>query len=283
MNIKFTKIEATGNDFIVVDRIKSTENLPKNWEHKVEKICTRKRGIGADGVLLLENSDTGDFKMRIFNSDGGEVEMCGNGARCVAYYYNKKYERKKVKFNTEAGLMRAQKGKGNTVRLSLPDPGDIRLDMLLNIEGREMSGSHINTGVPHVIVETDKLDGLEVEKLGRGIRYNKKFAPDGTNADFVTKIDEKTLKIRTYERGVEEETLACGTGVIAVAVIESLKGRVTSPVTVITRGGETMKVYFKKSKGEDLISRIYDVKLEGPVNIVYTGTFDTDNLSSTGG
>ncbi|MGM0441436.1 MAG: diaminopimelate epimerase [Elusimicrobiota bacterium] len=272
MKLEFTKIEATGNDFILVDGLDPSWELPEGWEDIVEKICTRNRGVGADGVLLLEKDSSADFKMRIFNSDGGEVEMCGNGARCVAYYYSRKTGRENIKFTTLAGLMRAQKGKDNMVKLSLPDPRDIQLDMLLNIEGRELSGSYINTGVPHVIVETKKLDSLDVEKLGRGIRYNKKFAPEGTNADFVSKEDENTVKIRTYERGVEEETLACGTGVIAGAVVENLKGRVEPPVEVITRGGDIMKVYFKKNKDKDLISRVYNVKLEGPVNIVYTGT-----------
>ncbi|MBN2407852.1 MAG: diaminopimelate epimerase [Elusimicrobia bacterium] len=270
MKLRFDKMEGTGNDFILIDNLEGLYD-DTDWGKPVIRLCRRKLGIGADGVLILEKERGSDFRMRIFNPDGQEVEMCGNGARCSAFYWCLKEKKESVRFNTLAGIMSAEIGKGNMVRLSLTPPADARLDLLIKIENKEMSVSFINTGVPHVVVESEKIDSIDVDRLGRGIRYNEVFAPHGTNANFVQVTGEKSLYVRTYERGVEEETLACGTGVVASAVIESLKGKVSPPVTVKTKGGETMNVYFKQSKEDDLISRIYDVKLEGGVNRVFSG------------
>ncbi|MFC2061854.1 diaminopimelate epimerase [Elusimicrobiota bacterium] len=273
MNSKFTKVEAGGNDFILIDRIKAASS-DIDWSKAVQSLCKRKTGIGADGVLLLEKDAEHDFVMRIFNPDGQEVEMCGNGARCSAYYYSLKENADNVNFSTIAGIMRAEIGANKMVKLSLPDPTGTEIDILIKLEDKEMSVSYINTGVPHVIVETDKIDALDVEKMGRSIRYNERFAPEGTNADFVQVTGKSSLDVRTYERGVEEETLACGTGVIASAVIESLRGKVSPPVKVKTRGGEILKVYFSKKDEEDLLTRVYNIKLEGKVNRVYEGQVD---------
>ncbi len=274
MRINFIKTEAGGNDFILIDRIEKDVDNKIKWSGYVRSMCARKHGVGADGVLLLEKHPKYDFTMRIFNPDGSEVEMCGNGARCSAYYFFNKSGTSKVKFDTLAGIMIAESGKENMVKLSLPAPTETELDIMIKLEESEMSVSYINTGVPHVVVNTEKLEGLEVEKLGRAIRHNERFLPQGTNADFVQVTGKSSLEVRTYERGVEEETLACGTGVVASAVIESLRGRVTPPVSVKTMGGEIMKVFFKQTKDEDLISRINDVKLEGKVNQVYEGKIE---------
>jgi diaminopimelate epimerase len=273
MKINFIKTEGGGNDFVLIDRINnSSEDI--SWNKFVPGICARKHGVGADGVLVLENHPQCDFTMRIFNPDGSEVEMCGNGARCCAFYYFKKENVDTTKFNTLAGIMQAESGTNKRVKLSLPDPIEIRLDMLIKLDTNELSVSSINTGVPHVIVETERLETIDVNDLGRKIRYNEEFSPKGTNVDFVEATGKSSIEVRTYERGVEEETLACGTGVVASAVIESLKGRVAPPVNVKTRGGEIMKVYFKQSDKEDLISRVYDVKLEGKANIVFEGEIE---------
>lgn len=270
MKIKFVKTEGGGNDFILIDRIKqNTGNI--DWSKLVLPMCRRKYGVGADGVLVLEGSPKYDFTMRIFNPDGSEVQMCGNGARCSAYYYFKEKKVNSVKFSTLAGILKAAAGSNKHVKLSLTDPVETKLDILIKIDEHEMSVSYINTGVPHVVVEADRLEDLDVENLGKSIRYNEAFAPEGTNADFVKITGKSSIEIRTYERGVEAETLACGTGVVASAVIESLKNRVKPPVSVMTKGGENMKVYFKQSQDEDLISRVYDVKLEGKVNQVFAG------------
>ncbi|MFH1416497.1 MAG: diaminopimelate epimerase [Elusimicrobiota bacterium] len=281
MNIDFVKIEGAGNDFVLIDRIDTGSETIK-WKKVVPSLCRRKFGIGADGVLVLEPHDDSDFKMRIFNPDGGEVSMCGNGARCSAYYYFSREEVSSTKFCTGAGIMRAEASKKGRIRLSMTQPTGIELDILIRTEDGELSVSFIDTGVPHVVVETEKLDSLDVEKLGRAIRHNERFLPEGTNADFLQVTGKSSLEVRTYERGVEGETLACGTGAVASAIIASLKNKVVPPVDIKTRGGDVMKVYFQKSDDEDLISRIYDVKLEGAVNRVFTGSFDIDRIKTGG-
>jgi diaminopimelate epimerase len=273
MKIDFVKIEGSGNDFILIDSIKK-ELSGIDWGKTVPVLCDRKFGVGADGVLLLESHSSCDFTMRIFNPDGSEVEMCGNGARCSAYYFLKKEKKENISFNTIAGVMRAEGNEDGRVRLSLPDPTKAEMDIFIKLPQSEIGVSFINTGVPHVVVETSHLDAVEVEKMGRMIRNHNRFAPEGTNVDFVMVTGESSLEVRTYERGVEEETLACGTGVIASAAIESLKGKVVPPVTVKTRGGDILKVYFTLAEHEDLLSRIRDVKLEGKVNLVFKGQID---------
>jgi diaminopimelate epimerase len=266
---KFSKVEGAGNDFVLLDNIKG--NYKQDLSKFAETVCKRKISIGADGLLVLENSETEDFKMRIFNPDGSEVDMCGNGARCVGYYYAQKEDKKEVRFETLSGIMKAEVTGKDMIGLNMGSPSEAKLDMLVNINGQQMSCSYINTGVPHVIVETKKLDSIDVNKLGRGIRYNKEFAPEGTNADFVEVTGKSAVKIRTYERGVEAETLACGTGVVASAIIQSLRGKVTPPVKVTTRGGDIMKVHFSQSNKDDLISKINNVILEGPAKLVFSG------------
>jgi diaminopimelate epimerase len=275
MKIKFIKTEGAGNDFILVDMIGKKETGVK-WPEFAKKTCARKLGIGADGVLVLENSPNADFKMRIFNPDGSEAEMCGNGARCCTSYYFKKKSVDNTKFETMAGMLKAEKARENNVRLLMTSPVDTKLDMIINTGHGEMSVSFSNTGVPHAVVETEHLDNVDVEMLGRAIRYNENFMPQGTNVDFVSVTGKSSISVRTYERGVEQETLACGTGVVASAIISGLKGRVSSPVTVLTKGQDKMKVYFKISQHDDLISRINDVKLEGKVNEIYEGSIELD-------
>ncbi len=270
IKLNFVKIEGGGNDFILFD-IRGLKKNKLNFNKISQFICRRKTGIGADGVLLIEKDNNLDFTMRIFNPDGSEVEMCGNGARCSAYYFGKKESIKEMRFNTLAGNMRAKIIRDNNIRLSLPTPTDTELGIIIDFADNQMSVSYINTGVPHVIVRSNKIDELDVEKIGKNIRFHMRFAPEGANVDFVEAIDNSTIKVRTYERGVEEETLACGTGAIASAIIESLKGKVNSPVRVLTKGGQIMKVYFKKSNEPDLLSSVYDVALEGKVNKVFEG------------
>ncbi len=234
-------------------------------------VCRRKISVGGDGLLFLEDSKKADFKMRIFNPDGSEVDMCGNGARCVGYYFADKEDKREVKFETGAGIMKAEVTGKEMIGLNMGAPTETKLDILININGQQISCSYINTGVPHVIVETEKLEDTEVDKLGRAIRYNNEFTPEGTNVDFVRVTGKSSIKIRTYEKGVEAETMACGTGVAASAIIQSLKVKVKPPVEVTTRGGDIMKVRFSQSNKEDLISKINNMVLEGPAKLVFSG------------
>ncbi|MEA3506914.1 MAG: diaminopimelate epimerase [Elusimicrobiota bacterium] len=272
MAYRFTKVEGAGNDFVLVDNMEGKYKI--NLPEFTRAVCPRKTSIGADGLLVLEKSKKADFKMRIFNPDGSEVDMCGNGARCCGYYFADKDEKKEVRFETLSGMMKAEVTGKDMIGLYMGPPTKIKLDMLINIDKNQMSCSYINTGVPHVIVETDKLEDTEVDKLGRAIRYNNEFAPEGTNADFVRVTGKSDITIRTYERGVEAETRACGTGAVASAIIQSLRGKVKSPVKVTTRGGDLMKVHFTQSDKEDLISKINNVVLEGPARLVFSGEIE---------
>jgi len=273
MKLEFYKVESSGNDFIIIDNTSASYSRI-NFSKIFREICERKRSVGADGVLLLEKDSPADFRMRIFNSDGGEVEMCGNGARCCAYYHFLKTGSRKMRFTTKAGVMEAAASKSGMVKLGMPPPSGTSLDMLLKIGADPISVSYINTGVPHAVIETDRVNSLDVENIGRTLRHHREFAPEGTNVDFAEVTGPSEIKMRTYERGVEGETLACGTGAVACAVITGLKGKTSPPVNIETRGGDILKVHFKMTDSEDLLSRVYDVKLEGRVRVVFKGEME---------
>ncbi len=265
--MEFYKLQASGNDFILIDNRK-----PKTEDRKLKKFakkfCERKKGIGADGLLVIEPSKRADFKMRIFNADGSEAEMCGNGARCVAFWTKSKA----VKFDTIAGIIQAQV-KANNVKIKLTDPTDLKSDFALTVLGRTIKINYINSGVPHTVIFVQGLDKIDVEKIGRPIRFHDKFKPAGTNVDFVEVTGEDSINLRTYERGVEAETLACGTGAVASAIIASCKLQAASHkqkenkvIKVLTKSKEVLKVYFKREN-----DKISDVWLEGKAYLVYKG------------
>jgi diaminopimelate epimerase len=263
--IPFFKMSGSGNDFIFIDNRKGVLRGHK-ISSLVKSVCRRRFSVGADGLILIEESKKADFKWRFYNADGSEVEMCGNGARCVARFANLMgIVNKNVTFETKAGIIRAQVN-GTRVRLAMSEPKDIVLDYHLTIDGKKYSVSHVNTGVPHVVMFVDDLEGLDVVGLGGSIRLHRKYRPGGTNADFVRKLGDQRLAMRVYERGVEDETLACGTGAVAVALISYLKALVHAPVEVCTRGNEVLTVSFEK-KG----AGFSDVFLEGGTAVIYQG------------
>ena len=208
--IKFTKMVASGNDFIITE--------VRNLSELARQICDRKYGIGADGLLQLEKSKKSDIRMRIFNADGSEAEMCGNGARCAALYLGKK----KVSLETKAGIIKSEVNKDN-VKIKLTEPKSIKLDIPIKLGSRILKANFADTGVPHAVIFVEGLERIDVTGLGRAIRYHKQFSPKGANVNFVEIISKDLIKIRTYERGVEDETLACGTGSVASAIISSIK------------------------------------------------------------
>ncbi len=267
--INFTKMAASGNDFVVC----RFAGLPvSQLKNLAVKMCDRKYGVGADGLLVLEKSKTAAVRMRIFNADGSEAEMCGNGARCVASYSARGHRlEKKISIETKAGIIESEV-LGDNVRIRLTGPKDYREDVLIEVNGRRIKADFINTGVPHAIVFVEGLEGIDATYIGRQIRSHKEFAPCGTNVNFVEVIDDSNIKVRTYERGVEDETLACGTGSVASAIILSQKSKVKSQkkkINVLTRGGEILKVYFDNDNG-----RISNVWLEGKVKTVYKGEWN---------
>lgn len=261
--IEFTKMAASGNDFVVLEfatsRVRDLNRLAK-------KLCERKNGIGADGLLLIEKSEKADLKMRIFNPDGNEVQMCGNGARCVAFWS----KLKSLKIETKAGIIEANVNK-TKVKIKLTDPKGIKLDFPIEINNRPLRVNFINTGVPHVVVFVEGLRKIDVVNIGRELRYHKRFLPAGTNADFFEIFKDNYIGVRTYERGVENETLACGTGAAASAIVHKLKQNKKGnfAVDVLTKGKEKLKVYFK-IEGK----KINNVFLEGSVKIIHRGRLD---------
>lgn len=264
--INFTKSVATGNDFVIIDNRKKV--LKNNLAGAAKKLCDRKYGIGADGLLLLEKSESADFKMRIFNPDGSEAQMCGNGSRCIALYaYRKKAASSKMSIETLAGMLNATVS-GENVKVRLTEPKDIQWNLCLMINECPYKVNFANTGVPHVVHFVKDIENVNVKDLGSRIRYHADFSPAGANVDFVRIADHKNKKIqvRTYERGVEDETLACGTGAVASAIIASEAEDLSSPIIVETRSGEILKVYFDMIEGE-----FKNVYLEGRANLVYEG------------
>jgi len=266
-NIKFTKTVGSGNDFIVIDnRAGKLKSLVSDFSDFAKRVCERKLSIGADGVLILDESRKSNFKMRIFNPDGSEVTMCGNGARCAALYASQNgWCKGDVKIETGAGIISAGIN-GNNVKLKMTDPIHVTLNKDLGI-GKSLFKAHfINTGVPHVVHFLDNVDDYPVREMGAKIRYHKAFEPDGTNANFVKVMGTNRIKVRTYERGVEDETLACGTGAVASAVVSYLVNGIQPPIEVLTKSGDMLRIYFQ-AKNEK-VSTIY---LEGPAKIIYEG------------
>ena len=273
MDIHFKKMSGAGNDFVVIDNRDGI--VPEAGRARlIEQWCRRRVDVGADGVLLVEQPD-GDahFRMRYYNADGGEADSCGNGARCIAKFAHLiGAAPHQMRFETKAGPYEATvaaDGAGD-VTVSMSDPTDLRRAIDLDIPDLWLGKvDFINTGVPHAIAIADDLETVDIVAVGRAIRYHQAFAPAGTNANFIRLREDGGIDIRTYERGVEDETLACGTGSIAAALIANLGGHGTSPAPVYTRGGPILKIHFERA-GETF-SRI---QLEGEARVVYHGVMD---------
>lgn len=261
--IPFYKMVATGNDFVVID---NRQGIIKASRHFARAICDRRRGVGADGLLLLESSKKGDYKMRIVNADGSEAEACGNGFRCAALLAHEKLGfPRRQRFESLAGIIDAEV-KGSRIRVRLTDPKEFRDKEKLALNGRDLHYYFIRIGVPHVVVFVEGLSKLPVFEIGREIRFHPQFQPQGTNVNFVEIKDSGSIAVETYERGVEENTLACGTGATASAIVSAKAGYVDPPVSVRTRGGEILTIDFKKKD-----NRVRDVYLEGESRFVFEG------------
>jgi len=259
-----------GNDFIVIDAVKGI-----NRKQFARRACDRTEGIGADGVLILDKSKKADYQMRIFNADGSEAKMCGNGARCMAAYIarHKKPSSKKFSIDTKAGLVFALVN-GETVTVLLSDPTDFKPDMSLTINKRKIRVSTIDTGVPHAIVFVDNLPKIDVQTIGPSIRHHQKFKPRGTNVDFVEQLNTNFIDVRTYERGVEDETRACGTGSVAAAIVTYLKEHPQTKkksiayMRVKTKNKEILQVTFDVVQG-----KATRVRLRGSAKFIAKGEY----------
>ncbi|PAZ01629.1 MAG: diaminopimelate epimerase [Spartobacteria bacterium AMD-G5] len=266
MELRFTKMNGAGNDFVVIDNRARQFSLDGQT---IARLCDRHRGVGADGLLAIEPAEgQADFRMRYYNADGGEAEMCGNGARCFARFSARLMPEKpeSVSFETQAGVIVA-KFEGDLVSLDMGRPTDHRTPQVFDLGGANHEIHFLNTGVPHAVVFVSDVETVDVHNLGRTIRRHEAFAPKGTNANFAQAVEKNHLVLRTYERGVEGETLACGTGVCATALLHALAAGAASPVHVTVRGGDTMRVDFTK----DADGSFATAKLTGPADFVFDG------------
>ena len=260
MKVRFVKMHGAGNDFVMIDDRGGT--FPAADRRRLALMGSRQTGVGCEGIILVQKSDRLDFKMKFFNPDGSEAEMCGNGARCVAAFAREIGAAKtdKMRFETLAGDVCAEVLNAQLVKIALPDPKDLRVDF-------------INSGVPHKIVPVTDLASADVAGEGRRIRYSEEFAPAGTNVDFVTYRAPHDADIRTYERGVEAETGACGTGSVAAALVGVAQHGMSFPVTVHTAKGYELAI-----DGEFDGVGFRSVTLTGPVARVFDGEIDLESL-----
>jgi diaminopimelate epimerase len=267
MMLPFTKMDGAGNDFILIDNRAGNICLERS---QIARLCDRHRGVGADGILLLENTtNRADFRMRYFNADGGEAEMCGNGARCFARFANRVAGTgNKISFETPAGVISAELA-GNLVTLRMTEPTDLRLNMKIRVADGNVTVHFINSGVPHVVIPVPKIEHVDVQCEGAAIRHHKMFSPGGANVNFIETLEPDKIAIRTYERGVENETLACGTGIVAAALIFAAIENTSGPIRVIARGGDELQVGFEVIDGS-----FRNVKLTGPAEFVFDGTVE---------
>jgi diaminopimelate epimerase len=270
--IPFFKMHGGGNDFVIIDHREPF--IPEAGQPKfARRVCHRQLGAGADGLIFIETSPTANFRWRFYNADGSEPEMCGNGGRCAARFaVLNNIAPPNLSFETLAGTIQAEV-KDRRVKLLMSGVGDACLDQTIPLEGKTLVGHFMKVGVPHVAVPVDDLEAAPVTQWGRAVRFHPLFAPAGTNVNFICNEGPQAIRIRTYERGVEDETLACGTGSVASALLSARLGQVCSPVTVHTRGGEDLIIYFTP-QGESFT----DVFLEGDALVAYQGELWVDEL-----
>jgi len=268
MVLEFSKMNGAGNDFLLVDNRSKKVSLDRD---QVTRHCDRQRGVGADGIILLVPSATGrgDWAWNFYNNDGSAAEMCGNGARCFARFVKKVTgESRDFTFETGAGVIEAA-FQGDRVTVGLTKPTGLRLNEPVELSIGTQPIHSLNTGVPHAVLYVPDVSEVNVAALGREIRRHPHFAPKGTNINFAQILGPGHVRVRTYERGVEAETLACGTGVTATALISSKLYGFAAPVRIEVRGGDTLEVGF--SANDDGFS---DVRLTGPADFVFEGTVE---------
>ena len=272
MKLHFYKMTGAGNDFVMVDNrdLSLSEVLTRKT---IEALCDRRFGIGGDGLIAVEPAQgAGDVRMRYYNSDGGEAEMCGNGARCFTAFvhYLTGGQMSSIRFETMAGIVHGHMNPDGMVTVQLTTPKDMKLHALPASDTVPAPVHFLNTGVPHAVAYLDSVDAIDLRKMGAFLRYHEAFAPAGTNANFACVLSPQHLKLRTYERGVEDETLACGTGMTATALLHAVLTGAPSPIALDVAGGVTLSVAFERV-GD---SEFRDVTLTGPAVQVFEGTIE---------
>lgn len=283
--IYFYKLTGAGNDFIFFDRKKIPSLVVSSMA--IRKLCDRKFGIGADGIIIIQDKDNYDFEMQYFNADGSTGSLCANGARCAIWFAEKtnRLTNKKAKFISNGNEYSGEVISDELIKFNLNPPTKSKFNFRIKAAEQLIKADFIDTGSPHVVINIkdilqdsknpfsnfSKISDFPVHQLGREIRYHKDFAPSGTNVNFYT-VDKDKIYIRTYERGVEDETLACGTGSVATAISAFLNKKISLPISLITWGGETLIVNFDVEN-----QKVSKVTLTGPAKIVFEGKI-SDNF-----
>ena len=268
MTLDFVKMNGAGNDFILIDNRAGKIVLTTQ---QIVRLCDRQRGIGADGLFLLVPNTSGkaDWSWEFYNRDGSVADMCGNGARCFARFVQTVAgAREQTSFETGAGVIVAR-FQGSRVTVNLTPPRSLRLNETVAAAGAKLTVHSLNTGVPHAVLFVPDADKAMVQQLGAELRYHDHFKPRGTNVNFAQVLGPNHIRVRTYERGVEGETLACGTGVTAAALISSRVHKFSSPVRVQVQGGDTLEVAWT-----DKADGFADVTLSGPADFVFQGRIE---------
>lgn len=259
MQLTFYKYQGTGNDFVMIDN--RTNFFPKKNTKLIEKLCNRRFGIGGDGLILLENHPNYDFKMVYYNSDGNESSMCGNGGRCLVAFAKKlNVISENAHFEAVDGYHFATINAENTVSLQMKDVNDIKIDS---------NYTFLNSGSPHHVQMVNDLKTVDVQSEGAKIRYSDLYGNAGSNVNFVSQLENNIFAVRTYERGVEDETLSCGTGVTAVAIAMHKTGKTNKNVIDLNVEGGKLKVQFDENNGN--YTKVF---LIGPATFVFEGTID---------
>ncbi len=271
--IAFTKMHGAGNDFVLIDD--RAETFPVHDHILLAMLAAPRTGVACEGVILLQKSPVADFRMVFFNPDGTEADLCGNGARCVAAFAKEigLVRSSAMTFETRAGLVDAELAENGCVKVWMPEPKSRRYDMHVQLDGQTVAGDYVEAGVPHFVVSCDKVSTVDVERLGRELRLSDAFAPNGTNVDFVQFMPPSRALMRTYERGVEAESGACGTGAMAVAVVGGETKGMSLPLHVRTSQGYDLVIEgdWRRAKGTGFT-------LMGPVKKVFEGEIDLDSL-----
>ena len=271
--IAFTKMHGAGNDFVLIDD--RTATFPVHDHILLAMLAAPRTGIACEGVILLQKSSVADFRMVFFNPDGTEADLCGNGARCVAAFAREigVVASPAMTFETRAGLVDAEVSPNGAVKVWMPEPKNRRYGLQVKVGDTFVAGDYVEAGVPHFIVPCESVASVDVEGLGRALRLSDAFAPNGTNVDFVQFIPAHKALIRTYERGVEAESGACGTGAVATAVVAVETKKMSLPVHVRTSQGYTLTV-----DGDWRHAKSTGFTLTGPVKKVFEGEIDLDSL-----
>ena len=273
--ISFTKMHGAGNDFVLIDD--RAETFPVHDHILLAMLATPRTGVACEGVILVQKSAVADFRMVFFNPDGTEADLCGNGARCVAAFAREigVVTSPAMTFETRAGLVDAEVSPNGAVKVWMPEPKNRRYGLQVKGGDTFVAGDYVEAGVPHFIVPCESVASVDVEGLGRALRLSDAFAPNGTNVDFVQFLPAHKAIIRTYERGVEAESGACGTGAVATAVVAVETKKMSLPVHVRTSQGYTLTV-----DGDWRHAKATGFTLTGPVKKVFDGVVDLDSFDT---